>query len=144
MPHYLLMPEGCKWDAIERPQKDLETIYRLECAFISPSTRYAILNRDTGEFKIFNRVLDKKGNIRAVNDITNLAFVDYMPLVWKIESNYATYPDFCNAADIEQEEFEEHIRNKDIMPARMIEKIVAELELLPDEIGMYFYCPLNT
>lgn len=69
MPKYLLMIEGANWREIERPQRDLKTVYCLECSFIFPNTRLAIRNEETKETKIFTRQLDANGNLLQVNEV---------------------------------------------------------------------------
>ena len=66
MPKYLFMPEGSKWEELEREQNKLDVIYNLECSFYSPKTRIAIMNLETRETKIFTRELDATGNLIKV------------------------------------------------------------------------------
>lgn len=66
MPKYLIMVDGCKWQEVERPVKDLELVYRMESSFISPGTLVAIRDQSTHAVKIFTRELDADGNIQRV------------------------------------------------------------------------------
>jgi len=66
MPKYLIMADGCKWQEVERPVKDLELVYRMESSFISPQTPVAIRDQITHDVKIFTRELDADGNIQRV------------------------------------------------------------------------------
>ncbi len=69
MPKFLLMPEGCTWQEIDRPQQKLETIYGLESSFYSPGHRIAIRNQETGETRVFCRELDAAGNLLRVYEV---------------------------------------------------------------------------
>lgn len=67
MSKFLIMPEGCKWYEVERPVKDLESVYRMECSFFTPSTRVCIRDVNSGAVEIFSRSLESNGNIKEVN-----------------------------------------------------------------------------
>lgn len=64
MPKYIIAPERCSWS--ERAAANHEAAYRLECSWLRPATRVAIIDMDTGETKLFIRELDQDGNIKQV------------------------------------------------------------------------------
>ena len=66
MDKYIIMPEGQNWT--EREASNARAAYCLECSWINPSTRTAVLD-PTGRAHIFTRALDKAGNLIKVNEL---------------------------------------------------------------------------
>jgi len=67
MPKFIIVPEGCKWS--EREAKTARAAYGLECSWISPSTRTAVIDTETGAAQVFTREIETNGNLKAVNEI---------------------------------------------------------------------------
>lgn len=64
MSKYIIIPEGCRWST--QSAADAKTAYCLICSWYSPETRTAVLDPETGETRIFTRVLDPAGNLKKV------------------------------------------------------------------------------
>jgi len=64
MREFTIMPEGGRWYITHA--YTMETAYRIECSWYSPKTRIAVRDNETGETKIFTRVI-KNGNLVKVN-----------------------------------------------------------------------------
>lgn len=64
MSKYIIAPEGSAWST--REAANHKTAYCLECSWISPSTRTAVIDAETGAAKIYTRELETSGNLKQV------------------------------------------------------------------------------
>ena len=67
MRKFIIAPEGCRWS--EREAQTARTAYELECSWINPGTRTAVIDAETGAAQIFTREIETNGNLKAVNEI---------------------------------------------------------------------------
>ena len=64
MSKYIIAPEGCKWN--EREAETPKAAYCLECSWISPNTRTAVIDPETKETHIYTRENAENGNLKQV------------------------------------------------------------------------------
>lgn len=62
-------------------------------------------------------------------------------LLWRIDSRYQTRKAFCEAIGVTPRTFSNYMKSKNGFPAQFIIKAVELLEILPEEIGLYFFTP---
>jgi len=66
MEKFIIAPEGGKWT--EREAATPRAAYCLECSWIQPATRTAVIDA-TGQAHIYTRDLDPAGNLLRVNEL---------------------------------------------------------------------------
>lgn len=66
MQKFIIAPEGGKWT--EREASNARAAYCLECSWIQPKTRTAVIDA-AGQARIFTRDLDPAGNLLRVNEL---------------------------------------------------------------------------
>ena len=65
---------------------------------------------------------------------------DMSLLQWKIRTKYKNMADFCKAAGVDYYDFKDELTKSDLS-AEHIEKAAKALDILPAEIGLYFFTP---
>lgn len=64
MTKYIIAPEGQAWSM--REAKTPSAAYCLECSWINPNTRTAVIDTITGAAQIFTRENAENGNLKQV------------------------------------------------------------------------------
>jgi len=67
MSKYIIAPEGGQWS--EREAANHKAAYCLECSWINPSTKTAVMDAETKATKIYTRELEPNGNLKQVIEL---------------------------------------------------------------------------